>query len=360
MRKLLLLSILVVLNSCEHDISEPILGSPFLLGFEDKAVYKIILSEPYLYVCAGREGLWRQNIRKESAWEYLGLGDPSLSKTTPLGVMDADISNDDILVAYNQADTHIQPEKSIGIMRSYDGGKSWVRSDAGVPESLVSIYEYNIFTSLKRSPHNPSVVLSTVSPIIYVSTDSGVNWELNFGNRGTILNYGDLRWNPSIPGEAWFFGITATDGTYLFNTKDFGKTYNQNIDLERILGLPGGAVIDDIDFDRFNSNIIYIASATKLIKSTDGGFNWSIQNNGIDFHVYSITTDPRQPNSVFLASGTEIYFSSDNGKSVKSIYKMEGSKIKSLLFDKIEEQLFILTDKGIYMLTLMKTNNFSN
>ncbi len=33
------------------------------LGFNDKFALYMIIEEPYLYVCAGSDGLWRMNIQ---------------------------------------------------------------------------------------------------------------------------------------------------------------------------------------------------------------------------------------------------------------------------------------------------------
>ena len=48
------------------------------LGFKDKLALRLVLSDPYLYVCSGSKGLWRKNIRQNGEYEFLGLADTSL------------------------------------------------------------------------------------------------------------------------------------------------------------------------------------------------------------------------------------------------------------------------------------------
>ncbi len=59
------------------------------LGFEDKLAIRLRLYQPYLYVCADSDGLWRKDIEsKNSEWEYLGMSVSSLGKPTDRGVQD--------------------------------------------------------------------------------------------------------------------------------------------------------------------------------------------------------------------------------------------------------------------------------
>ena len=101
------------------------------LGFEDKLALRLVLAEPYLYVCAGSDGLWRRNVRQSGAnWENLGLADTSLGKYINRGVRDVLIHRDNpdwILVAYqpHQATDH-------GVYRSLDGATSWAPADSGM------------------------------------------------------------------------------------------------------------------------------------------------------------------------------------------------------------------------------------
>lgn len=50
------------------------------LGLAGKLITRVVYKNPYLYVSANKDGLWRYNLEKKDAWECLGLSDTTLLK----------------------------------------------------------------------------------------------------------------------------------------------------------------------------------------------------------------------------------------------------------------------------------------
>lgn len=324
------------------------------LGYEDKFALRMALSEPYLYVCAGSDGVWKRDIRNMSEWQYLGLRDTSLGKYTNVGVVDIDVLNNDIMVAYNGAALHIDPESTVSIWRSKNGGIGWFRSDSGIPQTINNQYEYNIINTLQRSPHNNKIALAKMGPAVYRSTDAGSNWVLIAGRRNVAVGLDYIRWHPFEPGEVWFFGETSVFSPYCGAAQDYGLSWKAGVDWDS-LGFPADGAVYDVAFDAGNPNIVYAATSIGVIETIDGGYTWNknafdIPDNGF---VFQMVNHPTIGGRIYMAGGKRIYIKCDSDKKAHLIGEIENGFITSLVFDVSGNQLFVgTTEGGIYALKL--------
>jgi photosystem II stability/assembly factor-like uncharacterized protein len=324
------------------------------LGFEDKFALRLVLGEPYLYVCAGSDGVWRRDVRRLGDWQYLGLRDTSLGKRTHVGSVDIDVLSEDILVAYRRSAPGIHPESTVAIWRSIDGGRSWFRSDSGIPETITDPYEYNTMSSLQRSPNNPDIIIGVIGPAVYRSTNGGNFWRLIKGRRGAAANMDYVRWNPYRRGQVWFFGETSVFAPYMFHSNDYGETFEGSVNFNA-LGFPSDAAVVDVAFDASNPDIVYAATSYGVIKTTDGGDRWT--NNAITLtdkgFVFRMAHHPSQAGLLYVAGGRRVYVTRNGESSAELLGEIERGFITSLVFDTRENQLFVgTTDGGIYALKL--------
>lgn len=353
--KTVLFFVLVLQLACEHTSTGPV-GQLSFLGFEDKFALRLAIEEPYLYVCAGSDGVWRKNIRQPRVdWEYLGLRDTTLGKYTNVGALDMDVLDGEILVAYNGSAIHIKPESTVAIWRRTKEGNYWLRSDSGIVETIPDPRnEYNIITSLARSPHREKVVLARIGPAIYRSENSGYKWELISGQRGVLANMDVVRWNPSRLGEAWFFGVSSVFSPYLFHSIDYGETFGGNVNFSA-LGFRSDGAVYDVAFDTGNSNTVYAATSYGVIKSNDGGVLW--QTTAINLpdkgFVFRMASHPSLASALYFAGGQRVYTTSDGGVNVRLIGKIERGFITSLAVDIQHNELYVgTTQGGIFALNL--------
>jgi hypothetical protein len=332
------------------------------LGFEDKFAIRMVLSEPYLYVCAGSDGVWKRNIRQLSnQWEYLGLRDTSLGKYGNVGALDIDVLEEDILVAYNGSKSNVPPSSIVSIWRSTNAGVTWFRSDSGIPETINDSLEHNILTSLQRSPHQSNIIIGWIDPTSYRSTNDGSNWIMLFGQRGVISGKGYVRWNPFQPGEVWFFGEAGLFYPYCGALQDYGNKEKTGVNFDS-LGFPSDGAVYDIAFDAGNPNIIYAATSQGIIKTTDGGYIW--KNNIVklpnDDFVFRIAHHPTIGGTLYLAGGKQIYAAFNAGIFIQKIGEIERGFITSLVLDSKGNQLFVgTTEGGIYTLKVGLNYNFN-
>jgi len=344
--------------SCDDDVINIIKTELEFLGFDDKFALQMVIEEPYLFVCAGSDGIWRRNIRVFSDWEYLGLRDTTLGKYSNVGALDIDVLGQDILVAYNGSTSKIPqplpPSKIVSIWRSTNIGVTWVRSDIGIPESIDDSLEYNILTSLQRSPHQPEIIISCYESTSYRSNNGGNTWTLLTGQRGVFLNYGTIRWHPFRLGEVWLFGESALFAPYCFARSEYGAVPKVSVNFNS-LGFPSDAAVYDIVFNAGNPDIIHLATSYGIISTTDGGYSW--QRNTVRLpdtgFVFRMAHHPSIDGLIYLAGGKRIYRAKDFEDKAKLIAEIESGFITSLLYDLHFNSLFIgTTGGGIYVLKL--------
>lgn len=339
MRRVVGIFILLSLLGCKDIGTNPGTDRWQLLGFEGKFALRLVLAEPYLYVCAGSDGLWRRNIRQMTPWECLGFADTSLGEYFNVGVVDVDVKGDDIIIAY-------RGRSPVGIWRSTDSGKSWVPSDKGIPDSS---WPHSVYHNVQRSPHNPDIAITSFGGAIFRSTDGGTSWMLISGRRGSMANLDRVKWQPNREGVIWFFGETCLFAPYSGRAKDYGLISLGGVNFLQI-GVPIDNAVYDVGFDATDSNIIYLGMQGAVIKSTDDGNSWIVplftSPEGGFFRA--IEGHPCIHNVVYFAGGRTLYYSRDGGQNVQIVDSPNDTQILSMVYDDRTESLFIGTETGIF------------
>lgn len=172
----------------------------------------------------------------------------------------------DVVMAWSLAVKHIDLEgdpagtsmvfagtQDSGVMRSLDGGQTWVADPLFTEEiRRVAIHP------------NDNSVWAGSEQAIYVSHDSGANWEVVADNlgaghvHGIAFNSADrnnvyvAKWNQGVyatidGGQSWWFGNNGLTDTQIF----------------------------DLDIDPSNPAVLYVSTTSGIFQSVDAGANWS-------------------------------------------------------------------------------------
>ena len=164
-----------------------------------------------------------------------------------------------------------------------------------------------------------------------------------------MVNDDHLVWNPHKSGEVWFFGETPIDEGYIQRSGDYGMT-RAAVSFQG-LGLPPTIGASSICFDRGDPSVVYAATGQALLKSSDGGTNWTIPSLAASApFIGIIAEDTRSPHALFLAGTTDVYHSTDGGQTMNLLGTIPGGAIVSLLPDIAGAQILIGTDRGVYAL----------
>ncbi len=208
-----------------------------------------------------------------------------------------------------------------GVCRSLDGGRTWQRSNAGMPETAP--------THILLDPTSPATArvlyVAAFGRGVYKSNDGGANWELK--NSG-ITQKEPFAWRLARAGDGTLYVVVARrsedggignggDGA-VYRSADGAGSWTPVTLPEGVNG-PNGLAIDTHDPRR-----LYLAAWGRaagihgdgggIFLSTDAGQHWRAVLDR-DRHVYDVTIDPRNA-SILYAAGFEssVWRSADRGE----------------------------------------------
>lgn len=290
-------------------------------------------------------GLWKSTDAGAS-WQCLTNGLPIMGVS---GIA-VDTDNPDILYILT-GDGDGSNTKSIGVLKSIDGGATWLSTDLSW-EATESVRGYKLL----MHPNDPAILFAVTSEGIYKTTDGGINWKNNQVQAGYFF---DIEFKPADPtvmyaatkdtfyksvdsGNSWVpeytvptanptcyttinqkriaIGVTADDPDYIyllssdkrdsigcgvsdkrcriFRSTNGGDSFNERADH---IGRAQGAYDVAIAVLPKKKNKIYVG-LVKVYKSTDGGVQWQEKSDNIhvDFHAFEF-------------NGNKLYAATDGG-----------------------------------------------
>lgn len=196
-----------------------------------------------------------------------------------------------------------------------DGGKSWQKVDIGKAED-------SFVSSIAVDPSEPKTVYVGLSDIfnrcwrpledkyLFKTTDEGNSWRL-------------LRVHGGLDTQIQLLALSPDNGTiylgaggYIHKSVDAGASWDE-IEFRGTESFTRGDP-RSIAIDPYNPGILYLATDTGIMKTTDGGQSWRMMNKGLICATFShIAIDPKNPDVVFAASlaGAGTFKSIDGGES---------------------------------------------
>ncbi|MBN3034226.1 MAG: T9SS type A sorting domain-containing protein [Bacteroidales bacterium] len=329
---------------------------PFGKGYKGLGRINAVAFHPtdpdVVFIGAPAGGLWRTNDGG-SNWESFTDDLPTLGVSSII----VDYSNPDVIYM-GTGDRDAGDASGLGVMKSTDGGVSWVPAGNGMgnvtvgkmiqhPSQSQRIYAATTggiflttdggqqwiskkpggFKEIVFKPGQPSVIYAAAGANFFRSTDAGETWEqitsgLVSGSRGVIAV------TPSAP-EYVYFLITNNDSFKgLYRSTDGGSTFTERSTTPNIMswgceGGDGGQAWYDLDMaaDPLNKEVIY-AGGVNCFKSTDGGITWEISSHwwgdcgmpAVHADLHALEYNPAD-GRLYAANDGGIYWTDDGGST---------------------------------------------
>jgi subtilase family serine protease len=195
-------------------------------------------------------------------------------------------------MAVNPADPDEVYFGGVGVMKTADGGVSFVDASVGLPPSQV-------VRSLAVDPNAPATV--------YAAADNSALWKTTDGGAS---------WVPTgLPPDVWVNALAVSlDGsrviagteTGVYESTDGGASWRHHL---------AGAYVVSVAIDPTAPGVLYAGSPAGVFRSEDGGASWVV-NETLPHTVNAIAIDPSQPTTLYAAvQESGVYMSPDAGAS---------------------------------------------
>jgi len=174
------------------------------------------------------------------------------------------------------------------VFKSRNSGETWVavyRNDKAA------------FVDLVADPHNSLVVyVASVSNGIFKTTDGGVNWA-SLG-AGLESYSGSHKYRSLIVDNATPGGLILISQYGMLRSFDYGASWS----IVELLPEQKNTVVYAVGINPSDSNIIYYATRTTLLKSSDGGESWSSRKLPFSKAVKNIIVHPEETATLFMGT----------------------------------------------------------
>lgn len=312
------------------------------LGLGGRRVEVLRVNGDLLYAITD-DGLFRKEINSpDSVWTPLGLqGKHGLALLV--------ISRDTILAGVRCSGVN---DDTTSLFRTVDGGAGWhpLRNCLGSshPSPL---------RELEHVPHQPSTLFAVGPVPVAKSVDGGLSWKTVLEGTSCAILF--LRIDPSSPNIVWVGGENLVFAPCLLKSTDSGESWQQ---LSPWHG--GDNACHSIAIHPSNPDLAYVPMEGIVIKTSNGGNDWSIVFDEGHSYLYAIAMDPDTPSSIYVAGAARgpqpliLYRSDDAGSSWSSIDEKNPeltSGVKDLLLTSSGNSLtlyFATIGNGVYQCTI--------
>ncbi len=333
---------------------------PAVMGGRITAIEGVNSEPRTLYVGTAGGGLWKS---RTGGYSYEPLFD---KHPQSIGAIAIDQNHPDtVWVGTGESNMRNSVAIGLGIFRSSDGGRNWVKMGLENSEHISKIIIH---------PTNANVLYVAVpgklwsdSPDrgLYKTTDGGKTWEkVLYVNEKT--GCADVLMDPRNPDILWaatwqfrrtpYSFTSGGSGSALHKSTDGGKTWRKITN-----GLP------TTEFGRIAmalassapDNLLAIVESDKtgLYISGDGGENWKLQSSTSNvtarpFYFSTLVVDPYEPKRIYRPSFS-LSISNDGGYSFSEASN-DGGWVHSdhhalWINPKNTQHMYLGTDGGVYM-----------
>jgi photosystem II stability/assembly factor-like uncharacterized protein len=193
-----------------------------------------------------------------------------------------------------------------GILKTTDGGANWFFAYSGI-----YVDWENDVQKIYFDPQYPETLYATTADIgvfdkLYKTSNGGQSW--NLMSDSIIGSVGSIAIHPETTSTIW------AAGSYIYKTTDGGQSWLRLTGSgQPSMGFYSIAVVPT-DVRILFAGVLPVDG--KFLKSTDGGYNWYISNNGLPDGTGGHNPKFNLLNSrVYCRTGSGVYESRDSGEN---------------------------------------------
>ncbi|WP_299317140.1 hypothetical protein [uncultured Maribacter sp.] len=320
-----------------NNISDGFFDTPSIGAIE------VAVNDPNIvYVGTGSDGLRSNIISGKGIYKSIDAGETwdhiGLAKAGQIGAVEIDPTNSNIVWVAAIGDAFKANEER-GIYKTIDGGATW--------EKMLHISNTTGFADLELLPGNPNIVYAAAWKAqrtpwtiisggenkeggIYKSVNGGKDWvKLETGLPKGLIGKIDLA--VSAVDSSILYAVIEAPGDEggVYKSVDQGKTFVQTSNHKGLVNRPFYYI--NIELDPTNPDIVY-SNANPLLKSTDGGKNWTMMSvpHGDNHDIW---LNPNNPDLLIQCNDGGANVSHNGGKTWSSQFNQPTAEIYQVAVD---------------------------
>lgn len=232
------------------------------------------------------------------------------------------------------------------IYKTRDGGQTWANLSQGMSHSRV--------IAMAIDPAYPATVYAgTKGDAVYKSHDGGQRWTSIRSGLDDVTITSVVNQFLFDPNDAQHIFLATTMG--VFETKNGGEQWTKKME-----GMKEVLMVVTLAMDPTRPSILYAGTSGGVYKSTDQAAHWEKVNNGLvppemvktsrALNVTSIVVDPYDPDTVYAATLSGLYKTTDAAQAWKRIgVSLADQMIVAMVLDRSRQRaIYIAGRDGVH------------
>ena len=232
--------------------------------------------------------------------------------------------------------------KGDAVFKSFNGGQNWTSKRAGLEDVTIS----SVVHQLVFVPGSSQNFFAATSMGVFESETAGDTWVKRMDGMKEVLMVISLAIDPHHLKTLY----AGTSGG-VYKSVDGGKWWekvNNGLVSPEVLKSSRALSVTKIKVDPHHPESVYTATLTGLFKTTNGGQSWKKIGLDLPDHMLSdLIVDPVNPNILYVSSREGVQKSIDGGETWRTINEgLENLNIRALALSPLDPQVLYVGTNG--------------
>lgn len=232
--------------------------------------------------------------------------------------------------------------KGDAVYKSYDGGQRWASMRSGLDDATIT----SVVNQFVFDPYDSNHIFVATTMGIFETKSGGGNWTKRMEGMKEVLMVVSLGMDPTRP--AILFAGTSGGVYKTVNEGGHWEKVNNGLVPPEMIKSSRALNVTSIQVDPFEPETVYAATLSGLFKTTDGAKSWMrIGESLSDQMIMAMIVDRSKRGVVYITGRDGIHRSDDGGATWKTLNKgFTSTNIRSIAQSATDPDLFYAGTNG--------------
>lgn len=232
--------------------------------------------------------------------------------------------------------------KGDAVYKSYDGGQRWASMRSGLDDATIS----SVVNQFVFDPYDSNHIFVATTMGIFETKSGGGNWTKKMEGMKEVLMVVSLAMDPKRP--AILYAGTSGGVYKTVNEGGHWEKVNNGLVPPEMIKSSRALNVTSIQVDPFEPETVYAATLSGLFKTTDGAKSWMRMGESLsDQMIMAMIVDRSKKGVVYITGRDGIHRSDDGGVTWKTLNKgFTSTNIRSIAQSATDPDLFYAGTNG--------------